>query len=49
MRNVNFNTYLERKNVGNYFDTKVTDVALRNVKLHVKEITTAKPHYHTKK
>ena len=36
-------TFLEGKNLGNYFDTKFTVTA---GKLHVKEIMSTKPHYH---
>ena len=42
-----FETYLERENVGNYFDTKFTVTAFCDGNLHVKEIIPTKPHYHT--
>ena len=47
MRNVLFETYLERKNSGNYFDTKFTDIAYFNVNLHEKAVKIAKLHYPT--
>ena len=37
MCDVQFQTYSERKNLKNYFDTKFTDIALCNENLHVKE------------
>ena len=42
-----FETYLERQNLGNYFDTKFTVTGFCDVNLHVKEIISTKAHYHT--
>ena len=49
MHVVKFETYLERKNSGNYVDTKFTDIAIHDENLHVKEIVSTKLHYHTEK